>query len=105
MYYTCTLKLVNCLQQKASDILLTTFFRVGLLPYLWVLTIRMKKDTLFQHKEATIICEENLGDVFYRKLLEPLTKKIKLIEQNKHKSLADVATNGMCQGVVSLEPR
>lgn len=38
------------------------------------MTIGMKRDTLFQHKEATITSEENMGDVFYRKLLEPLTK-------------------------------
>lgn len=80
MYYNYIPKLVNCLQHKASDNLLTTFFRVKLLPYLWVVTIGMKRDTLFRHNEATITCEENLGDVFYRRLLEPSTIFLKINE-------------------------
>jgi hypothetical protein len=42
---------------------------------------RMKKDILFQQKEAAIICEENMGDVNeYQKLLEPLTKLKKFVK-------------------------
>jgi hypothetical protein len=38
----------------------------------------MKRDTLFEHKEVAITCEESMGDVNeYWKLLEPLTKQEK----------------------------
>jgi hypothetical protein len=38
----------------------------------------MKKDTLFEHKEIVIICEESMGDANeYQKLLEPPTKQEK----------------------------
>jgi hypothetical protein len=41
--------------------------------------VGMKRDTLFEHKKATIICEESMGDV-YQKLLEPPTKLKKDVE-------------------------
>jgi hypothetical protein len=42
------------------------------------------KDTLFERKEATITCEESMGDANeYRKLLEPLTKQEKTNEGRK----------------------
>jgi hypothetical protein len=35
----------------------------------------MKWDTLFEHKEVAVICEESMGDANeYWKLLEPPTK-------------------------------
>jgi hypothetical protein len=42
VYYERILKLVNFFQHKADDSLLTTFFRVGLVPYLQIATTRMK---------------------------------------------------------------
>jgi hypothetical protein len=34
------------------------------------------EDTLFEHKETTVICEENMGDANeYQKLMEPPTKQ------------------------------
>jgi hypothetical protein len=40
--------------------------------------VRMKRDTLFEHKEATITCEESMGNINeYWKLLEPPTKQEK----------------------------
>jgi hypothetical protein len=66
----------------------------------------MKRNTLFQQKEATITCEENLGDVFYRKLLEPSRKKILINETKKNKNhLWMLPQNGTFQGAVSLEPK
>jgi hypothetical protein len=42
---------------------------------------RMKRDTLFEHKEFAIICEESMGNVNeYWKLLEPPIKHEKVIE-------------------------
>jgi hypothetical protein len=36
---------------------------------------RMERETLFEHKEFAITCEESMGDVsIYWKLLEPPTK-------------------------------
>jgi hypothetical protein len=37
--------------------------------------VGMKGDTLLEHKETIVTCEENMGDANeYRKLLEPPTK-------------------------------
>jgi hypothetical protein len=38
------------------------FFQVGLQLYLRITTTKMKKDTLFEHKETIVICEESMGD-------------------------------------------
>jgi hypothetical protein len=41
----------------------------------------MKKDTLFEHKEVVITCEECMGDANeHQKLLEPPTKQEKVSE-------------------------
>jgi hypothetical protein len=53
------LKLANYLQVKAMDVFLTIVFRASLLLYLRLTTSRMKRDTLIEHKEVAIICEEN----------------------------------------------
>jgi hypothetical protein len=41
------------------DVFLTIVFRASLLLYLRLTTSRMKRDTLIEHKEVAIICEEN----------------------------------------------
>lgn len=75
VYYERILKLVNRLQHKVDDNLLTTFFRVGLVPYLQIATARMKRDTLFEHKKFAVNFEEIMVDAEeYQKLLEPLKK-------------------------------
>jgi hypothetical protein len=51
VYYEKILKLANCLQHKVDDNLLTTFVRVGLVPYLQIATTEMNRNTLFEHKE------------------------------------------------------
>jgi hypothetical protein len=72
VYYEWIFKLANCLQHKANDILLTTLFQVGLVPYSQIATIGMKRDTLFEHKESIVTFEETMVDVEeYQKLLEP----------------------------------
>jgi hypothetical protein len=41
----------------------------------------MKRDTLFEHKEDAITCEESIGNTNeYQKLLEPPTKQEKANE-------------------------
>jgi hypothetical protein len=42
-----------------TNVFLTINFRVSSLPYLRLATTIMKIDTLIEHKEAVIICEEN----------------------------------------------
>ncbi len=44
---------------KTIDMYLTIVFHVRLFPYLKLTTINMKRDTLIEHKEATLICENN----------------------------------------------
>ncbi len=62
VYYEHISQLTNCFQHQTNDSLLTTFFWVGLHPYLWVATLRMKRDTLFEHKIDEITCEESMGN-------------------------------------------
>jgi hypothetical protein len=77
VYYKRILKLANCLEHKANDNLLTIFFRVGLVPYMRVATIGMKRNSLFEHKEI-MVCEESMGDpTEYQKLLEPPKSNIR----------------------------
>jgi len=54
------LKLANCLQHKANDHLLTTFFKTCLIPHLKVATIGMKRKTSIEHEEVAMICEESI---------------------------------------------
>ncbi len=56
------LKLANYLHHKANNNLFTTFFQVGLVPYLWVTTIGMKRNNLFFHKKVAMTCEKGIGD-------------------------------------------
>lgn len=81
VYYEHILKLTNYLHHKANNN--TTFFRVGLVPYLWVATIGMRRNNLFLHKKVAMTCEEGMGDVNeYRKLLEPPPKSEKIVDSN-----------------------
>ncbi len=48
VYYECSLKLVNYLQVKATDVFLTTIFIEELQAYLRLTTIGMVRDTLYQ---------------------------------------------------------
>jgi hypothetical protein len=63
VYYERLLKLANSLQHKATNSLLTIIFRFGLQPYLCVAITNMKRKTLQQHKEATLVCEEGISKV------------------------------------------
>jgi hypothetical protein len=58
IYYECLLKLANYLQVKVIDVFLIIVFRIGLLPYLRLIT-SMKRDTLIEHKEVVIAHEES----------------------------------------------
>jgi hypothetical protein len=52
------LKVVNCLQVKTINVLLTIIFKTSLQPYLILATIGMAKDAFIKHKEV-VICEES----------------------------------------------
>jgi hypothetical protein len=62
VYYERLLKLANSLQQKTTYSFLTTILKYGLQPYLHVTTC-MKRETLQQHKEATLVCEERISNI------------------------------------------
>jgi hypothetical protein len=62
VYYEQILRLANCLQHKMDNNLLTTFFRVGLVPYLQIATIGMKRDTLFEDKKSMVTYEEMMTE-------------------------------------------
>lgn len=62
VYYEHILKLANCLNHKMNNSLLTTFFQIKLVPYLWITIIGMKWNTLFLHKEVRVTCKKNIGD-------------------------------------------
>jgi hypothetical protein len=59
VYYECLLKLTNYLHVKTTYVFFTTIFKTGLLPYLTLTIGGVKRDTLMEHKEATIVCEES----------------------------------------------
>jgi chaperonin cofactor prefoldin len=51
-HYKWILTLANSLQHLTDDWLLNAFFKVGLLPYLQVVTTSMERSTLIQHLET-----------------------------------------------------
>jgi len=57
VYYERLLKLANHLQHKTIDSFLTIIFISRLQPYLCVTIEGMKKETLWQHKETTLVFE------------------------------------------------
>jgi hypothetical protein len=59
VYDECMLKLTNYLQVKATYVFFTTIFKAGLLSYLKLATVGVNKNTLIEHKEDVVICEEN----------------------------------------------
>jgi hypothetical protein len=64
------LKLANCLQVIATNVFFTTVFSVGLLPYLIFKTVGVRRNTLIEHKEVVVACEENgLVNLNYNVLL------------------------------------
>ncbi len=54
VYYECLLKLANCLQVRATNVFLTTIFKVGLLPYLILTTASTKINILIKHIETIL---------------------------------------------------
>jgi hypothetical protein len=63
VYYEKLLKLVNNFQHKTIDSFLTIVFRSRLQPYMRVTMEGMKKKTLHQHKERTLVCEEGIFEI------------------------------------------
>jgi hypothetical protein len=53
------LKLQNYLQVTTTHVFLTIIFQANLLPYLKLTTTSMNKDTLIEHKETIVVCEES----------------------------------------------
>ncbi len=59
VYYEHLLKLANYLQVITTNVFPTIVFKASLLYYLKLAMIGMKRDTLIEHKEAVVICEES----------------------------------------------
>jgi len=57
------IEITNCLQVKTTYVFLTIVFIIGLLPYLGLTTTRMKQDTLIEHREAVVICDQESGPI------------------------------------------
>jgi hypothetical protein len=53
------LKLANYLHVRTTNVFFTAIFRASLLPCLRLATINMRRNTLINHKETTIVCEES----------------------------------------------
>jgi hypothetical protein len=60
VYYEILLKLANSLQHMTTNSFLIIVFKSRLQPYLHVATINMKRETLQQHKETTLVCEKGI---------------------------------------------
>ncbi len=63
VYHERLLKLANSLQHKTINSFSTIVLRSELQPYMSVTIIDMKKKTLQQHKETTLVCEEGISEV------------------------------------------
>ncbi len=63
VYHEILLKLANTFQHKTTYSFLTIIFIFGLFSYLRVAIIGMKRKTVQQHKEATLVCEEGIFEV------------------------------------------
>ena len=61
-YYERVEKLSNFLCRPADDGFLNSIFRAGFLPYLCLATAGLQRDTLFNHKEAAVLCEEGVSE-------------------------------------------
>jgi hypothetical protein len=59
VYYEHLLKLINCLHVKATYVFLTIIFKASLLSCLRLAIACMKRNTLIEHKEVVVVCEEN----------------------------------------------
>lgn len=85
---------------------MTTFFRTKLVPYLQIRTMGMKQDTLFEHKESIIACEETMVDAQeYQKLLEPLKKQKTTLKTLWIERMCDFCYKPWYLKEQSLEPR
>jgi hypothetical protein len=81
VYYEGLLKLANSLLNKTINSFLIIVFKFGLQPYLHVTTPCMKKETLQQHKETTLVCEEGIFEVeAISNMLAPQNNKIVLAQ-------------------------
>ncbi len=81
VYYERLLKLANSLQHRTTNSFLIIVFKFGLQPYLCV-TIGMKRETLQQHKEATLVCEKGIYEVeAVNNFLVPQSSKIILAQK------------------------
>jgi hypothetical protein len=77
LYYERLLKLTNSLQHKTINSFLTIVFKFGLQLYLLVAITSMKRETLQQHKEATLVCEKRIFEVKdVSNMLVPYSKRI-----------------------------
>jgi hypothetical protein len=59
VYNECLLKLAKCLHVITTNVFITIFFKAILLPYLRLTTIDMRRNTLIEHKEVVVVCEES----------------------------------------------
>jgi len=63
VYYEQIQKWTHGLQVPTINSFLTTMFRACLQSYLKIVTAGMKRSTLQQHKEATMLCEEGMTTI------------------------------------------
>jgi len=68
-YYGWIFNLASSFQHSTDNRLLNAFLKVGLLPYLWVVTTSMERGTLIQHLEVVVIYEENFIDANGNKVI------------------------------------
>jgi hypothetical protein len=57
------IEITNCLQVKTTNVFFTIVFRIGLLPYFILTTTGMKQDTLIEHKEVVVVCDQESSPV------------------------------------------
>ncbi len=63
VYHERLLKSANNLQHKTTNSFITIVFKSKLQPYLHVTIASMKRETLQQHKETTLVCEKRIFEI------------------------------------------
>ncbi len=93
VYYKMIQKLVHGLQVPTTNNFLIIVFIVGLQSYLRIVTSRMKRSTLQQHKEAVMLWEKNMTIAKARsafsipqstKQIAPMKTQSNIGKTNKH---------------------
>jgi hypothetical protein len=92
VYYEWIQKLAHGLQVPTTNSFISILFKMGLQSYFKIITIRMKRSTLQQHKEVAMLCEEGMITAKTRSA-SSVPQNIKQVVPAKHNLIQGKLTN------------